>query len=88
MECQKMNHFRAACRNTNHKAVHKVEQELDIYTEKDGQVDTVNINFINSNAKSPGTIAKLKSSSYQNSVNILYKMDTGSNNNILPFCIQ
>ena len=35
----------------------------------------MNIDFINSNAKSPGIIAKLKTSRYQNSANILYKID-------------
>ena len=55
-----MNHFIAMCISTRHKAVHKVEQELEEYTEEDGQIDIVNIYFINSNAKSPGIIAKLK----------------------------
>ena len=41
----------------------KLEQELDKYTEEDWKIDTVNINFINSNANSPGGIAKLKTSS-------------------------
>ena len=59
-----MNHFRAVCRSMRHKAVHKVE--LDEYTEEDGQIDMVNIDFINSNAKSPGITAKFKkTSSYQ-----------------------
>ena len=36
-----------------HKAVHEVEQELDECTEEVEQIDTVNIDFINSNAKKP-----------------------------------
>ena len=63
-----------------HKAV-----ELDKYTEEDRKIDTVNIDFINSNAKSPGIIAKLNTSSSQKPANISYKMDTGSNSHILPF---
>ena len=47
----------------------------------------VNIEFINSKAKSPGIIAKLKTSTYQKGMNILYKTDTGNNKNILPFPI-
>ena len=65
-----------------HKAVHEVEQELDKYTEENGKVDIVNIDFINSNAKSLGIIAKFKTSSYQNSNNISYKIHTGNNSNI------
>ena len=56
-----------------HKAFHKVEQELDKYTEEDWQIDMVIIDFINSNAKSPGVIAKLQTRIYQNNANILYK---------------
>ena len=81
-----MNHFRAVCRSVRHKAVLEVEQELDKYTE-DGQIDMVNINIINSNAKIQGIIAKLKTSSYQNSANISFKTDIGSNSNNLPFHI-
>ena len=60
-----MKHFRAVCRSTRNRAVHEVEQdevEIDEYIEEDRQIDRVNINFINSNAKSPGIIANLKTS--------------------------
>ena len=67
-----MNHLRAVCRSVRHKAAHIVEQELDEYSEEDGQIDMVNIGFINSNAKSPGIIAKFKNGSQQNSVNFSY----------------
>ena len=63
--------LRAVCRNIKHRAVHEVEQanvELDEYTEEDRQIDRVIVNFINSNAKNPGIIAKVKTSSYQKSV--------------------
>ena len=70
-----------------YKAVNKVELKLDKYTEEDGQIDTVKTDFINCNANSWIILAKLKTSSYQNSVNISYKIHTGSKSNILPFCI-
>ena len=76
-----MNHFRAVCTSVRNKAVNEVEQLLDKYTEEDGKINVVNIDFINSNAKSPNIIAKLKISGYQNSVNISYKIDIGSNSN-------
>ena len=56
--------------------------------EENGKNDTVNINFINSNAKRLSIIAKLKTSSYQNSAKISYKVGTGSNSNILPFHVN
>ena len=55
-----MNHVSVVWGSVRHKAV-----ELDEYTEEDGQIDMVNIDFIHSNAKSPGIIAKLKTSSYK-----------------------
>ena len=70
-----------------HKKVHGIDQGINEYTEEDNQIDIVNIAFINSNAKSPGIIQKLMTSSYQNSENISYKTDTGSNSNTLPFHI-
>ena len=87
MECGKVNQFRAACRIVRHKTVNKLEQELDEYTGEDGQIDMVNTNFINYNAKSPGIIAKLKTGSYQKSMPISYEVDIDNNSNILPFCI-
>ena len=57
-----MNPFRAVCRSARHKAVCKVQQ--DEYTQGDHQIVTVNIDVINSNAKTPGIIAKLKANSY------------------------
>ena len=68
------------CSEAWQRAVHKVEKEQ---IEEDGKTDMVNIDFINCNAKSPGIIAKLKTSNYQSSADISYKIDTGSNSNIL-----
>ena len=86
-EFGKMEHFRAVCRSTRHRAVHKSEQELDKYIEENGQIDMVKINFINSQAKSPGIIANFKTSSYQNSAKISHKVDRDRDSNILPFCL-
>ena len=66
MKCGKVNLLGAVCRSVRQKAVHELEQEIDEYTEEDGKIDTVNIKFINSNAKSLAIIAKLKTISYQN----------------------
>ena len=83
--CIKLNHFGTVCKGVRHKDINEIEQETDEYIEEDRQIDTVNIDFINSNVKGPGNIAKLDTSSFQSSVNILYKIDMGSNRNILTF---
>ena len=45
----------------------------------------VNIDFINSNVNSPGIIANLETSSYQNCANIFYKTDMGSSSKFYHF---
>ena len=79
-ECAKMNHISAVYRSSR-QIVHKVEEFGD------SQIDMVNTDIIHSNAKSSGIIVKLKTSIFHNSINISYKIDTGSNSNMLPFCI-
>ena len=80
VSCAKMNHISAVCRSSR-QAVHKLE-ELG-----DNQIDTVNTDIIHSNSRHPGIIAKLKTSSFLNSINVLYRIDTDSNSSKLPFCI-
>ena len=75
-----MNHISAVCRNSR-QAVHKLEEFGD------NQINMVNTDIIHSNAKCSGTIAKLKTSSFHNSINVSYKIDTGNNSNMLPFHI-
>ena len=80
VECAKMNHISAVCRSSR-QAVHKFEEF------EDGQINTVNTDIIHYNAKSSGTVAKLKASSFHNSIIFSYKIDPGSNRNMLPFTI-
>ena len=75
-----MYNISAVCINSR-QSVDKVE-ELG-----DSQIDMVNTDIIHSNAKSSGIIAKLKTSNIHNGINVLYKIDKGSNSNLLPFCI-
>ena len=76
------NLHKTVCRSLRNKAI-----KLSKYTEDDGQIDTVNMKFINSNSKRLGKIAKMKTNSYQNSAIIPYNVDTGSFKNILPFWV-
>ena len=79
-ECAKMNHLNAVCRSSRH-AVHKLEEFGN------NQNNMVNTDNIHSNAKSSGIIANLKTCNFHNSINVTYKIDTGSNSVMLPFHI-
>ena len=81
-----MNHYQTVCRSVGDITVYGVEQEIDEYTE-DSQINTVNIDYINSNSKSPGIIAKLKDQLPKQCKHLVKKIDMGSNSNILPFHI-
>ena len=63
--------------------VHDIEQEAT----SDNQIDMVNINYIGFNSKQSVIVAKLKISSNQISIIIPYKINTGSDGNIMPICI-
>ena len=73
------------------KSVQSAEAQHKQYTKleefEDSQINMVNTDNIYSNAQSSGFIAKLKTSSFHNSINVSYKIDTGSNSNMLQFCI-
>ena len=75
-----MNHVSAVCRGPR-QAVHKLEEH------EDGQINTVNTDHIIFNAKRSSIATKLKTSSFYSSINVSYKLDTGSNSNRLPFHI-
>ena len=63
--------------------VHDTEQEAT----NCNQIDMVNINSISFNSKQLVMVVNLKTSSNQNSTVIPYKIDTGSDGNIMPFHI-
>ena len=73
------NLHKTVCRSLRNKAI-----TLGKYTEDDGQIDTVNIKFMNSNSKRLDKIAKMKTNSYQNSAIMPYNVDAGSFKTILP----
>ena len=76
----------AVCRSKTNRAVNDIvhEYKIEHFIEKEGQTDTVNIEFLTQNHKSPGIVAKLKTSSYPDSEKISFKIGTDSNSNILP----
>ena len=74
-----MNHISAVCRSSR-QAVNKLEECGD------KQNNMANTDILHSNAKSSGIIAKLKTSSFHDSIKFHIKY-TSSKNNMLLFCI-
>ena len=83
MECNKIGHFH---RSRKSRVVNEMEQEVTPeYIEDD--LETVNINSVCFNKSCSMLTAKLKMSIDNNNMVILYKIDTGSDRNIMPWCI-
>ena len=66
--------------------MHSTDQETDQY-QKEYNIDMVNINSINFKSKCSVITALLKTSPNQARVIARYKVDTGSDGNIMPFPI-
>ena len=83
VECNKTGHFQRACRSRRTLAVNDVEQEtLQDNTSED--IKTVNLNSVQFNKNCSILTANLKMSANQNTIIVPYKIDTGSNGNIMP----
>ena len=81
-ECGRENHFSAVCRAPRW-AVYRLEEQ------ENGQTNRVNTDhFIHNSSYIRSSIeTKLNTSSFYNSINIMYKLDIGRNNNSIPFHI-
>ena len=84
IDCSKTNHFREVCRSRRNTAVHYIEQVPDHCNVEEDHIDTVNINSFIFNSKWSAITANLKMSSSQVNIIIPCKVDTGSDDNILP----
>ena len=82
MKCGKVNHFRDIYRSGRNRTIHDLEQEPDQHHEE-GHIDAVNINSIIFNIKWLVITANLKSLSNQVSIIVPYKVDPGSDGNIM-----
>ena len=85
-KCSKSNHFRDAYRGRREPfATWKRNQN---HHEEVDHIDMVNINSVYFNNKHSVIAANLKASSNQASIILTYKVDTGSNGNIMPLHIH
>ena len=72
------------CKSKRARAVNDVEQETaKVYTEE-SSIDSANINSVHLNKNHLVITARLKTSANKNSVIVPYKLDTGSDGNIMP----
>ena len=67
--------------------VHNLEQEPDQHQEEEDHINRVNINSINFNSKCSLITANLETLSNQVNIIIPYKVDIGSDGNIVPLHI-
>ena len=81
----KLNHFQGVCRSSKSNMVHTLEKEAEM--EQEPGIKTVNINSVRCNSNHSAILANLKTSSNKVIIMVSYKVDTGSDGNILPFHI-
>ena len=81
--CGKVGHFKKVCQSRKDCAVHEVE--VEVYQE-DGEIE-VSINSVYLNNKQSLITADLEMQVSRNTVKILYKIDTGSEGNLMPLYI-
>ena len=83
-DCGKINHFREVCRSRINTIFHNIGQEPDQCSIEEYHIDTVNINVLIFNNKWLTITANLTMSLNQVSIIIPYKVDMGSDDNIMP----
>ena len=80
-----MNHFKDVCRSSKGSPVHNIEKEDE--QEQKTNIETENISSVRFDSNHSTIIANLKKKHHQIKVviTVLYKVDMGSNGNIMPF---
>ena len=78
-------HFKDICRSTRSVKVNTIEKEA-VHEQEPG-IKMVNRNSFHFNSNNSAVIAHLKTSSNKATIMVPYKVDTGSDGNIMPFNI-
>ena len=84
--CRKMGHFKKVCRSRRDHAVHEVE--VEIMPELQEEIETVSINPIYLNRNHSLITVHLKMQGGKTTIEVPYKIDTGSEGNLMPLYIQ
>ena len=81
--CRKMGHYKKVCRSKRDHMVHELEVEM-VQVE---EIETVSINSVHLNKNQSVIMAYLDTYAGENNVEILYKINMGSEGNIMPLYI-
>ena len=81
--CGKMGHFKKVCQSRRDRAVHELEVEV-VQEIDEGKIETVSIDSVHLNKNQSVITAKLEIQAGRNTIEIPYKIDTGSEGNIMP----
>ena len=84
--CCKTGHFRKVCRSKRNHAVHEVEIDMETESQEE-DTEIVSINSVYINKKWSSIMAKLQMHVGKMSLEISYKINTGSEGNIMPLYI-
>ena len=84
--CRKMGHYKKVCRSKRDHTVHELQVEM-VQDSQDEEIETVSINSIYLNKNWSLITACLEMQVGKNTVEIQYKIDTGSEGNIMPLYI-
>ena len=84
--CSKMGHFSKVCRSKRNHAVHEVEIDMGPDSQEE-DIEIVSINSLCLNRKWSLIMAQLEMQVGETSLEILYKIDTGSEDNLMPLYI-
>ena len=85
--CRKINHFKEVCRSSRKKKLHRINPHQDEDDVDNMNINSININSITFNSRPSVIAANLNTSSSQATSVVPYKVDSGSNGNIMPFHI-
>ena len=75
--------FKKVCRSKRDQAIHKLEVE-EAQEVNEGKVETVSIDLVHLNKNQSLITTKLETQAARNTIEIPYKIDTGSEDNIIP----
>ena len=81
--CSKMGHFRKVCRSRRSHVVHEVE--IEVGPDSQGEdIEIVSINSLYLNKKQSLIMANLETQAGETVLEVPYKIDTGSEGNLMP----
>ena len=83
-ECSEIGHFRVVCRSGKARTTNEVEQEAPHNSTEENSIDSVKIKSIHFNKNHSIITVNLKTSASPNNGIVTYKVDTGSDGNIMP----